>query len=89
MLVPRATCDSVTTVLTGKATLQTPDVVPSLIVQLMPAGMLVTVPPPRDAGEGATCSVVGMAAGANPAPTVAVAAETIVALHVVPAHAPV
>ena len=69
-------------------TLQTPLTAPSLIVQLMPAGALVTVPLPCEAGDGVTLSVAGMEAAVNPAPTVVVVPGTMVALHVVPEQAP-
>jgi len=70
-------------------TLQTPVVTPSLRVQLMPAGALVIVPPPREPAVGAMTSVAGIAAAAKPAPTVVVLPGATVALHIMPEHAPV
>ena len=57
MLPPVGTCVRVTIVLVGNATLQTPEAMPSATVQLRPAGELVIVPPPRDAGDARTVSV--------------------------------
>jgi hypothetical protein len=72
----------------GNATLHTPLNAPLFMVQLMPAGELVMVPPPRDAGDGVTLSVAGIDAAENPTPTVVVLPGTTVALQVVPLHAP-
>ena len=63
MLMPRATCESVTAVFIGNARLQTPEMVPSATRQLMPAGRLVMVPLPRDVGDGLTVSIAGTSAG--------------------------
>ena len=54
----------------------------------MPAGALVTVPLPRDAGDGVTLSVAGIDADVNPTPTVVVVPGTTVALQVVPEQGP-
>ncbi len=61
--MPDGDCVSVTTVPCANATLQTPLVVPSLMPQLIPAGLLVMLPLPRDAGDGDTVSVDGAAGG--------------------------
>ena len=87
--LPAGICDRVTTVLVVKVTLHTPVVMPSFTVQLIPAGALVITPPPRDPAVGATTNVAGIDAAANPAPTGVVVPETTVAVHAVPAHAPV
>lgn len=73
----------------ANVTVQTPEVTPSLTVQVRPAGALVIVPLPREAGDGATVSVAACAAAVNPAFTDVTAPDTIVVLHVEPAHAPV
>ena len=88
-LPPVGICVSDTSVPLANATLHTPDDVPSLMTQLMPAGALVIVPPPRDAGDGVTLSAVGIAIVAKPTPTVVVDDGTTVALQLVPAQAPV
>lgn len=88
MLPPAGSCVSVTIVLIGSATLHTPEAIPSFTVQLMPAGELVMVPDPRDAGEGRTLSVVGMDA-AKPAPIAVVAPDVTMTVHVPPLQAPV
>ena len=74
MLLPLGIWVNETIVLDAKATLQTPEATPSVTVQLMPAGALVIVPLPRDAGDGRTVSVAGIDA-TNPAPTAVVAPE--------------
>lgn len=73
----------------ANVTAQTPDVAPSFTVQFRPAGALVIVPLPRDAGDGATLSVAACAGAVNAACTDVTAPDTIVTLHVDPAHAPV
>lgn len=87
MLLPPGIWVSVTSVFMANATLQMPDATPSLTVQLMPAGELVMVPLPCDAGDGRTVSVAGMVA-ANPAPIVVVAPVVTITVQVLPPHAP-
>lgn len=88
MLLPVGVCDSVTVVFVVNVTLHTPVVMPSLTVQLMPAGALVITPPPRDPAVGATTSVAGIDGAEKPAPTDVVAPAPTVAVHDVPVHAP-
>ena len=71
----------------ANATLHTPLDDPLLIVQLIPDGALVMVPPPRDAGDAVTLSVAEFADELNPTPTVVVVAGTMIALHDAPLHA--
>lgn len=88
MLPSPAICVSAAMVFLGNVTLQTPDAMPSFTVQLIPAGALVIVPPPRDAGDGRTVSVVGIVA-AKPAPMAVVAPDVTMTPQVPPLQAPV
>jgi hypothetical protein len=87
MLPPVGICVSVTNVLVGNATLHTPDAIPSATVQLRPAGELVIVPPPREAGDGRTVSVAGMEA-MKLAPMAVVPPDDAITVQVLPLQAP-
>ena len=89
MLAALGICVTETTVPLANVTAQTPEATPSVTVQLSPAGALVIVPLPRDAGDGATVSVAACAADVKPAFTAVTAPEMIAALQVAPAQAPV
>ena len=89
MLLPVGVCASVTAVLPVNVTLHTPVVMPSCTVQLIPAGALVMVPPPREPGVGAITRLAGIDAAEKPAATDVVVPETTVAVHVTPEQAPV
>ncbi len=96
--IPVGDCVSVTVVPEATIIVQVPVVVPSFTLQLIPAGLLVMVPLPRDAGDGPTVTFTG-AGGAgggvsttgavNPADTLLVALGAIVTAQVGPAQAPV
>jgi hypothetical protein len=79
---------SCTTVFALNDALHTPDVPPLLTVQFTPLGVLITIPLPREPGPATSVSVAAVGALAKPAPTVVMAPEIIVALHELPAHAP-
>ena len=61
--LPLGRCVSETSVFKANGALHAPVVAPSVMLQMMPAGVLVTVPAPRDAGDGATVSVLLPAGG--------------------------
>lgn len=84
--LPLADCCSITTVLAGKVALQVPLVDEPMITQLMPTGVLVTVPLPADPAPGATVSRCG--AGVKPTLTALVTALTTDTVHVGPKQAP-
>ena len=81
-VLPSGVCVSVTTTPGAWSALQTPLATPLFTVQLMPTGVLVIVPLPRDAGDGATVSMTGITAAVNAAATVLMAPSRSVAMQV-------